>query len=117
MMSRSAPVVAANTCASCADVGIQQLQALAITGRAFQLGSEIVKHRTVRRTKRIRQCLNIKFGKSPARITVRRDDLTASQAIAQCRVCVRYPHDSLQGWLSYTVNNQRTNHIFQEVRK
>ncbi len=110
-MSRSAPVVAANTCASCADVGIQQLQALAITGRAFQLGSEIVKHRTMRRTKRIRQCLNIKFGKSPARITVRRDDLTASQAITQCRVRAECTHDSLQGWLSYTVNKTNTNHI------
>ncbi len=116
-MLRTAPVVAADACAPSADVGIQQLQALAVTGRAFQLGRKIVEHRTMSRTKRIRQRLNIKFDISPARITVRRDDLATSQAIAQCRVCAECTHDSLQDRLSYTVNNQRTNHIFQEVRQ
>lgn len=109
-MSRTAPVVAADTCAPSADVGIQQLQALAVTGRAFQLGRKIVEHRTMSRTKRIRQRLNIKFDISPARMTVRCDDLTTAQAITQCRVRAECTHDSLQGWLSYTVNKTNTNH-------
>jgi hypothetical protein len=96
-----------------ADVGIQQLQALAVTGRAFQLGGKVIQHRTMRRAELIRQRLNIQFGVSAARMTVRRDDLTASQAIAQCRVRAECSHDSLQGWLFYIGNETKTNHILR----
>ena len=112
-MSQPAPRIASQTRSSCAHVGIQQLQPLAVTGRAFQLWREVFVHRTMRRAKLISQCLNIKFGISPARITVRRDDLTTAQAIAQCRVRAECTHDSLQDWLSYTVNISGTSNIWR----
>lgn len=71
-------------------------------------------HRTMRWAEPIRQSLNIQLGISLAIITVRRDDFTAAQAITQCRVCAECTHGSLQGWLSYTVNNQRTNHNLKQ---
>lgn len=85
-MSRSAPSIASQTSSPCAYVRIQQLQALAVTDPAFQLGCKVIQHRTMFRAKFIRQRLNIKFSISAARVTVRRDDLTTSQAITQCRV-------------------------------
>ena len=109
-MSQPAPRIASKTCSPCAHVGIQQLQAFAVTDRAFQLGGKVIQHRTVFRAELSRQRLNIQFSVSPARMTVRRDDLTASKAIAQCRVRAECTHDSLQGWLSYTVNETETNH-------
>lgn len=69
-------------------------------------------HRTMRRAELIRQGLNIQFGISPARITVRRDDLTTAQAITQCRVRAECTHDSLQGCTDYSKNETETNHIF-----
>ncbi|KAB2655942.1 hypothetical protein F9K94_15560 [Brucella tritici] len=114
-MSQPAPCIASQTSSPRAYVRIQQLQALAVTDRAFQLGCKVFAHCTMRKAKLIRQRLNIKFSVSAARMTVRRDDLTTAQAITQCRVRAECTHDSLQGWLSYTVNKERTNHIFQEV--
>ena len=113
-MSRSAPGIASKTRSPCAYVGIQQLQAFAATGRAFQARSEVFEHRTMRRAEPIRQSLNIQLGISLASITVRRDDFTAAQAITQCRVRAECTHDSLQDRQSYTVNNQRTNHNLKQ---
>lgn len=115
-MSRSAPSIASLTSSSCAHVGIQQLQALAATGRAFQERSEVFVHCTMRWAELIRQSLNIQFRAVIARQTPCRDDLTTAQAITQCRVRAECTHDSLQDRLSYTVNNQRTNHIFNQRR-
>ena len=109
-MSPPAPWVFGKPGLPRADVGIQQLQAFAVTDRAFQLGGKVIQHRTVFRAELSRQRLNIQFSVSPARMTVRRDGLTASQAIAQCRVRAECTHDSLQDWLSYTVNETETNH-------
>lgn len=117
MMSRSAPRTASQTCSPCAHVGIDQLQALAATGRAFQDRREVFVHRTMCRAEPISQSLHIQFRVVIARQTPCRDDLTTAQAITQCRVRAECTHDSLQGWLSYTVNKKRTNHIFQEVRQ
>lgn len=114
-MSQPAPCIASQTSSPCAHIGIQQLQALAATGRAFQDGREVFVHCTMSRAELIRQRLNIQFDISAARMTVRRDDLTTAQAITQCRVRTECTHDSLQGWLSYNENKKRTNHIFQEV--
>ncbi len=116
-MSPPAPWVFGKSGSPRANVGIQQLQTLAATGRAFQLGGKVIEQRTVFRAELIRQRLNIKFGVSATGMTVRRDYLTASQAIAQCRVCAECAHDSLQGWLSYTVNETETNHIFPYSRR
>lgn len=109
-MSQPAPGIASQSRSPCAYVGIQQLQALAVTGRAFQLRREVFEHRTVCGAKLIRQRLNIQFGISSARMTVRSDGLTGSKAIAQCRVRNECTHGSLQSWLSYTVNKPNTNY-------
>ena len=111
-MSRSAPGIASQTFSPCAHVGIQQLQAFAVTGRAFQLGREVFVHRTMRRAELIRQSLNIQFRAVIARQTPCRDDLTTSQAITQCRVRAECTHDSLQGGTDYSKNETETNHIF-----
>lgn len=115
-MSRSTPCIASLTRSPCADIGIQQLQALAATSRAFQDRREVFVHRTVRRAELFRQRLNIQFRAVIARQTPCRDDLTTAQAVTQCSVRAECTHDSLQGWLSYNENNRRTNHIFNQRR-
>jgi len=113
-MSQPAPGIASKTSSPCAYVGIQQLQAFAATGRAFQERSEVFEHRTMRGAEPIRQGLNIQFGISLASITVRRDDLTTLQAITQCRVRAECTHDSLQGGTDYSKNETETNHFWKE---
>lgn len=51
-----------------------------------------------------------------APVAVRGNQISIPFAITQGRVRAEYPHNSLQGSLSYTVNNQRTNHIFNQRR-
>jgi len=109
-MSRTAPGIASQTFSPCAHVGIQQLQALAATGRAFQARSKVFVHRAVCSAKPIRQSLHIKFRAVIARQTPCRDVLTTSQAITQCRVRAECTHDSLQGGTGYSKNETETNH-------
>ncbi len=117
MMSRTAPVVAAARYSVRVDVRDEKLNLLRTAFRATQFMRKVFFERTMIWAKLLNQGISIKPLTVVAPPTVRGKHKPVPFAVTQRLVCAGYPHDSLQGWLSYTVNNQRTNHIFQEVRQ
>ena len=110
-MSRTAPVVAAAPYSVRADVRDEKLNLLRSAFRATQFMRKVFLERTMIWAKLLNQGINIKPLTVVAPVAVRSKHKPVPFAVAQRRVCVRYPHDSLQGWLSYTVNKTNTNHI------
>nr|WP_176024220.1 hypothetical protein [Brucella pseudintermedia] len=100
-----------------ADVRGKKLNLLRSTFRATQLVRKVFLECAVIWAELFNHGINIKLLTVVALVAIRGKHKPVPFAVAQRLVCAGYPHDSLQGWLSYTVNNQRTNHIFQEVRK
>ncbi|KAB2693357.1 hypothetical protein [Brucella intermedia] len=100
-----------------ADVRGKKLNLLRTAFRATQFMRKVFSERAMIWAELFNQGINVKPLTVVAPVAVRGNQISIPFAISQCRVRAENPHDSLQGWLSYTVNNQRTNHIFQEVRK
>ncbi|TWH02472.1 hypothetical protein L614_001800000060 [Ochrobactrum sp. J50] len=94
-----------------ADVRGKKLNLLRTAGRATQFMRKVFLERTMIWAKLLNQGVNIKLLTVVAPVTVRGKHEPVPFAVAQRLVCAGYPHDSLQGWLSYTVNKTNTNHI------
>jgi len=94
-----------------ADVRGKKLNLLRTAGRATQFMRKVFLERTMIWAELLNQGVNIKLLTVVAPVAVRGKHKPVSFAVAQCLVCAGYPHDSLQGWLSYTVNKTNTNHI------
>ncbi len=99
-----------------ADVRGKKLNLLRTAFRATKFMRKVFLERTMIWAELFNQGVNIKTFTVVAPVAVSGNHKPVPFAVAQRLVCAGYQHDSLQGWLSYTVNNQRTNHIFQEVR-
>ncbi|GAA5664925.1 hypothetical protein Brsp07_03424 [Brucella sp. NBRC 14130] len=116
-MSRSAPVVAAARYSVRVDVRDEKLNLLRSAFRATQLMRKVFSERAMIWAELFNQGINVKPLTVVAPVAVRGNQISIPFAISQCRVRAEYPHDSLQGGTDYSKNIQRTNHIFQEVRK
>jgi hypothetical protein len=110
-MSRTAPVVAAARYSVRADVRDEKLNLLRTAFRATQLVRKVFLERTVIWAEFLNHPVDIKLLTVVAPVAVRGKHKPVTFAVAQCLVCAGYPHDSLQGWLSYTVNKTNTNHF------
>ncbi len=110
-MSRSAPVVAAARYSVRVDVRDEKLNLLRTAFRATQFMRKVFLERTMIWAELLNQGVNIKLLTVVAPVAVRGNHKPVPFAVAQRLVCAGYPHDSLQGWLSYTVNKTNTNHI------
>ncbi len=109
-MSRSAPVVAAARYSVRVDVRGKKLNLLRTAFRATQFMRKVFVKRAMIWAELFNQGINVKPLTVVAPIAVRGKQISIPFAVSQGRVRAEYPHNSLQGWLSYTVNNQRTNH-------
>lgn len=107
-MSRSAPVVAAARYSVRVDVRDEKLNLLRSAFRATQFMRKVFSERAMIWAELFNQGINVKPLTVVAPVAVRGKHKPVPFAVAQRLVCAGYPHDSLQGWLSYTVNNQRT---------
>ncbi len=110
-MSRSAPVVAAARYSVRVDVRDEKLNLLRSAFRATQFMRKVFIKRAMIWAELFNQGINVKPLTVVAPIAIRGNQISIPFAISQCRVRAEYPHDSLQGWLSYTVNKTNTNHI------
>ncbi len=110
MMSRSAPVVTATLRSGRADVRDEKLNLLCTAGRATQFVRKVFVKRPVIWAELFNQGINIKLLTVMAPVAVRGKQIPVPFEIAQRTDRSRSIHDSLQGWLSYTVNKTNTNH-------
>jgi len=110
-MSRSAPVVAAARYSVRVDVRDEKLNLLRSAFRATQFMRKVFFERSMIWAELFNQGINVKLLTVVALVAIRGKHKPVPFAVAQCLVCAGYPHDSLQGWLSYTVNKTNTNHI------
>ena len=92
------------------DVRDEKLNLLRSAFRATQFMRKVFSERAMIWAELFNQGINVKPLTVVAPVAVRGKHKPVPFAVAQRLVCAGYPHDSLQGWLSYTVNNQRTNH-------
>lgn len=99
-----------------AEIGIGEIYALTVAARTPKQMRDVLKQCAVLWTEFVSKCLHIQISTVITRQTVRRDVLTALQTIT--KRCVRdvIAHTSLQGWLSYTVNETETNHFSNHGR-
>lgn len=97
-----------------ADVRGKKLNLLRTAFRATQFMRKVFLERTMIWAEFLNQGVNIKLLTVVAPVAVRGKHKPVPFAVAQRLVCAGYPHDSLQGSLSYTVNNQRTNHNLKQ---
>ena len=116
-MSRTAPVVAAARYSVRADVRDEKLNLLRTTCRATQLVRKVFVQRAMIWAELFNQGVDIKTFTVVAPVAVSGQQIPVPLEITQRTDRSRSIHGNLQGWLSYTVNNQRTNHKIQEVRK
>jgi hypothetical protein len=114
-MSRSAPVTLARH-SICADVRGKKLNLLRSTSRATQLVRKVFSQCAMIGAELLNQPVDIKLFAVMAPVAIRGQQMPVTLAITQCRVRAECTHGSLQDRLSYTVNNQRTNHIFNQRR-
>ncbi|MEE9909827.1 hypothetical protein LWV33_21790 [Brucella intermedia] len=110
-MSRTAPVVAAARYSVRVDVRDEKLNLLRSAFRATQFVREVFSERAMIWAELFNQGINVKPLTVVAPVAVRGNQISIPFAITQGRVRAEYPHNSLQGWLSYTVNKTNTNHI------
>lgn len=110
-MSRSAPVVAAARYSVRVDVRGKKLNLLRTAFRATQFMRKVFSERAMIWAELFNQGINVKPLTVVAPVAVRGKQISIPFAISQCRVRAEYPHDSLQGWLSYNVNKNRTSNI------
>lgn len=109
-MSRSAPVVAAARYSVRVDVRDEKLNLLRSAFRATQFMRKVFSERAMIWAELFNQGINVKPLTVVAPVAVRGKHKPVPFAVAQRLVCAGYPQDSLQGWLSYTVNKTNTNH-------
>ncbi|WP_273771732.1 hypothetical protein [Brucella intermedia] len=112
-MSRSAPVVAAARYSVRVDVRGKKLNLLRSAFRATQFMRKVFFERAMIWAELFNQGINVKPLTVVAPVAVRGNQISVPFAITQCRVRAEYPHDSLQGWLSYTENKNRTSNIWR----
>lgn len=112
-MSRSAPVVAPARYSVRVDVRDEKLNLLRSAFRATQLMRKVFIKRAMFWAELFNQGINVKPLTVVAPVAVRGNQISVPFAIAQCRVRAECTHDSLQGWLSYTVNKNRTSNIWR----
>lgn len=93
-----------------ADVRDEKLNLLRSAFRATQFMRKVFSERAMIWAELFNQGINVKPLTVVAPVAVRGNQISIPFAITQGRVRAEYPHNSLQGSLSYTVNNQRTNH-------
>ncbi|WP_029375873.1 hypothetical protein [Brucella anthropi] len=113
-MSRTAPVVAAARYSVRADVRDEKLNLLRTTCRATQLVRKVFVQRAMIWAELFNQGVDIKTFTVVAPVAVSGQQIPVPFEITQRCDRSRSIHDSLQGWLSYTVNNQRTNHNLKQ---
>jgi len=94
-----------------ADVRGKKLNLLRSTFRATQFMRKVSVQRAMIWSEPFNQDVNIKLLTVVAPVAVRGNQISIPFAITQGRVRAEYPHNSLQGSLSYTVNKTNTNHI------
>lgn len=109
-MSRSAPVVAAARYSVRVDVRDEKLNLLRSAFRATQFMRKVFSERAMIWAELFNQGINVKPLTVVAPVAVRGNQISIPFAITQGRVRAEYPHNSLQGSLSYTVNKTNTNH-------
>jgi len=112
-MSRSAPVVAAARYSVRVDVRGKKLNLLRTAFRATQFMRKVFVQRAMIWAELFNQGINVKPLTVVAPVTVRGKQISIPFAVSQGRVRAEYPHNSLQGWLSYTVNKNRTSNIWR----
>ena len=92
-----------------ADVRGKKLNLLRTAGRATQFMRKVFVQRAMIWAELLNQGVNIKPLTVVAPVAVRGNQISIPFAITQCRVRAEYPHNSLQGWLSYIENKTNTN--------
>nr|WP_313010807.1 hypothetical protein [Brucella intermedia] len=113
-MSRTAPIVAAARYSVRADVRDEKLNLLRTAFRATQFVRKVFVQRAMIWSELLNQGVNIKPLSVVAPVAVRGKQISIPFEIIQRCDRSRSIHDSLQGWLPYTVNNQRTNHNLKQ---
>ncbi|MPR63591.1 hypothetical protein D7027_17480 [Ochrobactrum intermedium] len=108
-MSRTAPVVAAARYSVRVDVRDEKLNLLRSAFRATQFMRKVFSERAMIWAELFNQGINVKPLTVVAPVAVRGNQISIPFAITQCRVRAEYPHNSLQGWLSYIENKTNTN--------
>lgn len=115
-MSRSAPVVAAARYSVRVDVRDEKLNLLRSAFRTTQFMRKVFSQCAMIWAELFNQGINVKSLTVVAPVAVRGKQISIPFEITQRTDRSRSIHDSLQRWLSYTVNNKRTNHIFNQRR-
>ncbi len=94
-----------------ADVRDEKLNLLRIAFRATQFMRKVFVQCAMIWAEFLDHQVDIKLFAMMAPVAVRGKQIPVPFEITQRCDRSRSIHDSLQGWLSYTVNNQRTNHF------
>lgn len=92
-----------------ADVRGKKLNLLRTAFRATQFMRKVFSERAMIWAELFNQGINVKPLTVVAPVAVRGNQISIPFAITQCRVRAEYPHNSLQGWLSYIENKTNTN--------
>lgn len=109
----SAPRIFGKALSIRVDLRGKKLNLLRTAVRATQLVHKVFFQCAMIWSEFLNQPVDIKLFAVMAPVAIRGQRKPVPFAITQCRVRAECTHDSLQGWLSYTVNKNRTSNIWR----